>query len=68
VIAEGVETEEQLAFLREQECDEMQGFVFSQPLSAARLTRILRPQPAGRGQADPRVLAFPLPALRELAL
>ena len=35
VIAEGVETEEQLAFLRREQCGEMQGFLYSQPLSAA---------------------------------
>jgi diguanylate cyclase (GGDEF)-like protein/PAS domain S-box-containing protein len=33
VIAEGVEDEAQLAFLREHECDECQGYYFSRPLS-----------------------------------
>lgn len=42
VIAEGVETEEQLAFLSSQHCDEMQGFLFSQPVSAEELTRLLQ--------------------------
>ena len=33
VVAEGVESDEQLDFLKEQKCDEMQGYLFSRPLS-----------------------------------
>ena len=32
VLAEGIETEEQLGFLRAQHCYEMQGFYFSKPV------------------------------------
>jgi diguanylate cyclase (GGDEF)-like protein/PAS domain S-box-containing protein len=41
VIAEGVETPEQLAFLQTQRCDEGQGFQLSYPLSAADFERLL---------------------------
>ncbi|MEO5573306.1 MAG: EAL domain-containing protein [Gammaproteobacteria bacterium] len=42
VIAEGVETSEQLAFLKAQGCTEGQGFYFSQPVSADEFSELLR--------------------------
>jgi len=42
VIAEGVETENQLEFLRNEKCDEVQGYYFSKPLPAAELSPFLR--------------------------
>lgn len=41
VIAEGVETEQQCAFLRENECDEMQGYLFSKPVTAGEIEDML---------------------------
>ena len=41
VVAEGVETEEQLSFLRLQKCDEMQGYFYSPPVSADDCTKLL---------------------------
>jgi diguanylate cyclase (GGDEF)-like protein/PAS domain S-box-containing protein len=42
VIAEGVETREQLAFLQAQHCAEGQGYLFSRPLAAAQFARLLQ--------------------------
>ncbi|MDE1989779.1 MAG: EAL domain-containing protein, partial [Betaproteobacteria bacterium] len=41
-VAEGVETERQVAFLKEQGCDEVQGYYYSKPLPVAELEAFLR--------------------------
>ena len=53
VTAEGVETEAQRDFLLQRDCDELQGYLFSAPVSAsdceallrAECQRLTRPQP-----------------------
>jgi diguanylate cyclase (GGDEF)-like protein/PAS domain S-box-containing protein len=44
VVAEGVETEEQQRFLGKNDCDQIQGFYFSRPLSADQVDGFLRAQ------------------------
>ncbi len=41
VVAEGVESPEQWAFLRDHNCDKMQGSLFSEPLPAEAFTRLI---------------------------
>lgn len=44
IVAEGVETTEQLAFLREHGCDRIQGYLICAPCNAAELVRFVRKQ------------------------
>jgi EAL domain-containing protein (putative c-di-GMP-specific phosphodiesterase class I) len=55
VTVEGVETQEQLAFLRDQGCTEVQGFLFSQakPFSAFADPASLKFEPAAPAAAAP---------------
>ena len=62
VIAEGVETREQLDYLRRHGCDEMQGYLFSRALPAADFEQLLRSRlsldvPHGACAADNYVAA-----------
>ena len=45
VVAEGVETAAQRAFLRDHRCDEMQGYLFSRPVPPRELAKLLRSPP-----------------------
>ncbi|MEG3867487.1 EAL domain-containing protein [Microcoleus sp. Z1_B2] len=50
VIAEGVETAEQLAFLRSHKCDMGQGYFFSKPIPAAAITQLCLENQSGNKQ------------------
>lgn len=55
VVAEGVESAGQFAFLRSRKCDEAQGFYFSRPVSADEMTKTLL---ANVGRASARHLSI----------
>ena len=51
VIAEGVETQQELDFLRARRCDEVQGYLYSRPVPAAEFVRTLDALDARAGPA-----------------
>jgi diguanylate cyclase (GGDEF)-like protein/PAS domain S-box-containing protein len=51
VIAEGIETSDQLAFLQAEHCDEGQGYYFGRPVPAEQF--VLGLEPAGLGSSEP---------------
>ena len=52
VVAEGIETLEQLDFLRERRCDAAQGFYLARPLAASAMTELLTGRAAGAAGAS----------------
>jgi EAL domain-containing protein (putative c-di-GMP-specific phosphodiesterase class I) len=50
VVAEGVETREQIDFLREHACDEFQGYYFSKPIDGREVGELLRSRHQGDGK------------------
>jgi EAL domain-containing protein (putative c-di-GMP-specific phosphodiesterase class I) len=60
VVAEGVETPAQLQYLRQQGCDQLQGYLYGRPVPAPEFERLLQAQRAARsvtGQAQAGKLA-----------
>ena len=51
VVAEGVETHEQLDFLRQHKCDEIQGYLISRPVPAGQFIETLHAHQASSGHA-----------------
>jgi EAL domain-containing protein (putative c-di-GMP-specific phosphodiesterase class I) len=58
VIAEGVETEDQLERLRRLKCDLAQGYYFSRPLEVEQVTALIAPRGAGNRGTAPSIAAL----------
>jgi EAL domain-containing protein (putative c-di-GMP-specific phosphodiesterase class I) len=60
VVAEGVESAQQLECLRDFDCDQYQGYLFSRPRSASDILELLRrrPIPVDQPAVDQRRLGF----------
>jgi diguanylate cyclase (GGDEF)-like protein len=56
IVAEGVETTEQQAFLRDHACDEMQGYLFSRPVSAENISALLRLPTIASPNLQPQII------------
>ena len=52
VVAEGVETPDQLTFLRAHGCPEGQGFLLSRPVAARQMARLLEADSTGGSRAS----------------
>lgn len=65
VVAEGVDSEPQLAMLREMGCDQIQGFVYAPALRASDVTRFLARDGQPRPVLTPKPSAPPPPARSE---
>lgn len=58
VVAEGVETKEELSYLKQVRCDEIQGFLFSRPLSKEDMTLFLQKNSITKPRTKSEIYSF----------
>ena len=58
VVAEGVETEQQLAVIRQQQCMDIQGFLLARPMAADEVGPYLRDHADGRSRVQSTVWSY----------